>query len=626
MIEKIRYILEAIPGFGLCSIAAKEINLIKTQKIALALILLYPVIVIGTLGAAFSGSGSLGRVDVAFYSPSQIRNFDANSFTSKLSGTGQVNLIPLQSEDAVGEAIRARKAKLGIIVHEPEPTQGRYVIDILNDNSNINRAVFFFQVANDSVRRVGFDITREMLAQIWANLADIKLKLGGEISRVDSFIGQLDRSETELLDLNRQINALDISEMRKKLGRQEATLQGLDPKIDSFGVKITAFSAMADSRIAAITQTQQKLVDYKSEIRETRNQVLSVKSQLDTYKEILDNNPETRRAYEKVISADSMLQKAEADLDTIGQQLGNAKADLANIKTELAATQSDMDSIKNDFQKAKSDLNYFNDQLNYLGKTVDKMNSLIVSSLENKRKVKADLEKSMELMDGFVSKLDELNALSPQFLANPIIINKVNAFDASNLQIITPTALVLVLLLTTLLLTGVSFIVERNEGSYSRLVLSPTGKLEIFAGKILGQMMFAMAESAIILAIAVFGFGVKIASGLPDLFIGLCVISFSFISLGLFITNYTRIQSTTILAGLLVVIPMIFISGILIPVELMSEQIQAASSFQPLTLGVGIATELVIKGTGIQHLVPEMMQLIIPALIFFGFTVANRNL
>ncbi len=657
MIKKLRYLAEAIPGFGLASIAAKEINLIKTQKIALALILLYPIIVIGTLGAAFSGSSTLGKVDVAFYSPKDIQNFDANNFTTKLRNNPQVNLLPLDSEQQVREMINSRKAKLGIIIHEPEPTQGRYVIDILNDNSNINRAVFFFQVANDSVRRVGFDIARELLSQIWINLSGIKEKLRGEVDRVDSFIAQLDGSESELLDLNRSINELDIAEMREKLAKQETTLKSLDPKIEAFGKKMATFSDTADKKIALITDTQGKLANYRGEIHNTKTQMQSIKGQLDQYKEIFAAIPDAKNAYNKLVSTEGTLAQAESDLDNISGQLATAKSDLIGVKKEFSGTQASLDEIRSNFKSAQNDLNYFNDQLNHLGKTVDKMNAMISSSLETKKKVKKNLEESKTLMTGFVSKLDELNALSPQFLANPIIINKINAYDATNLQIITPMALVLVLLLTTLLLTGVSFVVERNEGSYSRLILSPSSKLKIFAGKILGQIIFALIEAGIILTIAIFGFGIKIAgksvapagiasllslkyyiatagvifsapyiAAIAQILAGLAIISFSFIALGLFISNYTKVQSTTILAGLLVVIPMIFISGILIPIELMSEAIQATSSFLPLTLGATIATELMIKGSGLGSLVPELIQLLVPALIFFGFTLANRNL
>ena len=75
-IDSFREKVSRLPGMGLAAIALKEVRLIKTQKIALALILLYPLIVIGTLGIAFTGSIGLTKIDVAFYAPQSLKGFD----------------------------------------------------------------------------------------------------------------------------------------------------------------------------------------------------------------------------------------------------------------------------------------------------------------------------------------------------------------------------------------------------------------------------------------------------------------------------------------------------------------------------------------------------------------------
>lgn len=657
MMKELRYFLESLPGYGLFSIAAKEINLIKTQKIALALILLYPVIVIGTLGAAFSGTQPLAKVEVAVYAPQEISGFDTGKFMSKLEASQQIKPVRVSSEEEVHKSILERKAKLGIIIREPEPTQGRYVLDLITDNSNINRSALFFQVAKDSIRGVGFDLSRELLGEVWENLTDIKQKLKTESGKIDELLAKLDDSEKQLLDLNKSINQIDVEEMRQKLNKQESSLKELGPKIDSFGQKISQYSGITDEKIKRLAEIQSKIRDYKDRTISTKNAVERVKAELDKQKELISRNPSLLSAYNQVASIQEALSQAVTDLEQTNTEIENAKLDLAKAKTELAGTQQQITEIKSGFSKAHQDLNFFNDQLNYLGRTVDKLNEMTASALTAKKKVQNDLTNSRKVMDSFVAKLDELNAISPQFLANPIVINKVVAYDVSNLETVTPMALVLLLLLTTILLTGVSFVVERSEGAYTRMVLSPKKKLEIFAGKVLGQLIFALIEAGIIILIALFVFGVKLGgvglapkalgewlsptyyaflaktffsasylASIAEIMLGLSIVSFSFICLGLFIANYTRIQSTTILAGLLLVIPMIFISGMLIPIELMSDSIQQVSTFQPLTLGITIATEMILKGAHLASMGKEVAMLLMPAIIFFGFTLANRNL
>lgn len=644
MARKVKNVLQMVPGYGILAIAMKEINLIKTQKIALALILLYPVIVIGTLGAAFSGNTTISSIDVAFYAPEHIEGFDTQAFVAKLKETNNVNLLVQQKEEDVEKVIRQRKAKLGIIVEEPEPTSNRYRLSLLTDNSNFASSEFFFQIANNSVRRVGFDTSRELLIEIWNNLSKIKSDLSGEIAKVDSFAQQLEGTEKELLDLNKSVSEIDIVEMRKKLKSQDDILKELEPKIASFGDKISTFGSVSDQKINKINETKDKIRGFKGDIISTKRDIKTVREQLDQYRSVISQNQYLLAAFNKILETESKLANAETQLTQTEAELDRAKNDLVTVKTELSAASKEISDIKGKFATAHGDLNYFNNELSSLGRTVDKVSNLVASSLETKKKVKADLEASKAMMESFVTKLDELHGLSPEFLANPIIINKKPIYDAKNLEIITPIALALLLLLTTILLTGVSFVVERNEGAYSRLLLSTTGKIKLFAGKILGQLIFALIEASIILGVAIVVFGIKIAGtqitpatmgiiftqayllALVQIYAAFAVISVAFISIGLFISNYTKIQSTTILAGLLLVIPMMFLSGIIIPSELMSPQIQEISATTPLSLGILIITELIIKGTFIADLLPEMVKLLVPAFIFIVFTLANKNL
>ncbi|PIN85443.1 MAG: hypothetical protein COV47_02110 [Candidatus Diapherotrites archaeon CG11_big_fil_rev_8_21_14_0_20_37_9] len=625
------------------SIALKEINLIKTQKIALALILLYPIIVIGTLGLAFSGgTNSVGNINVVIYAPDNIQGFNTQDFLAKLEKSERLNLIKANSEEEVKEIIRKRQAKIGLIVHEPEPTNGKFVLDILNDNSNIVSSEFFFQAANDSVRRVGFETSSELLGDIWENLSQIKGDLKNETKRMDNFLQQLEDSEAQLIDLNNSVNEINIGEMREKLKSQEEVLDSTKEKIESFKKRVN--STNFDEELKQIRESKVKVNEAKSEFRNAKNTIIGACATYAPGQECIDLVP---------------FEDVETELNDTSDQLDNAEAKLKDAQAQLTNASSELDEINTDFESANQDLNYFNAELSTLGKTIDKVNELITNSIETKKQVKADLEESKTLINSFITKLDDLQSLSPQFLSNPLIINKINIYTVKKLQIITPIALTLVLMLTAILLTAVSFVTERNQGAYSRLLLSTTSKTGIFIGKILGQLAFALLESLIIILLAVFLFNIDFGgvnvqgflihagncalslggncTGVMDEFIVLTAIfiqlqivlsaiSVSFIAIGLFISNYTKIQSTSVLAGLLLVIPMIFISGIIIPIELMSQPIQEVSGQAPLTIGVVLATEVIIKGTPIIELLGELATLIVPAILFIAYTIFNRNL
>jgi ABC-type multidrug transport system permease subunit/uncharacterized coiled-coil DUF342 family protein len=550
-----------------------------------------------------------------------------------------------------------RKAKVGIIIREPEPTQGRFVVDIINDNSNIINSVFFFQVASDSIRAIGFQTSQEMLSEIWTGLDTIKQKLQLESEKINEFTKKLGEVESQIIDLNNTVNSIDVEEMRTKLQSQKRMIDELEPKITVFQQKISSFRELKQKNSKRIKNAKMKISEYKEIINSIDRQSKEAKEYCtsEKYANAVKNTPELKELCDQIISSFNDLQKIINEFNSLERELTEAEKEFDSIEIELNNASRDLQIIKQRFSQVQGDINYFNSQLSSLQGTINKVNGLISNAVETEKSIRNDLKDAAKILDSFIYNIKQLSMVSPEFLSNPVIINKNSIYKASKLEIITPIALVL---LTSILLTGVSFVNERNEGAYSRLILSPTSKLELFLGKVFGQLMISIFEAGVIMFVAIFFFGVRISGisitifdifdavsgksnlmqifsnffslnfilGLFNLLAVTIVIGFAFICLGLFISNYTKMQSTTILAGLLAVIPMIFISGIIIPMEFMSEIVQKISIIQPLNLGIVLATEVIIKNTMIANLVSECIKLIVPGIIFFLFTILNRNL
>ncbi len=624
MIKKIKFLLEKMPFFPLLAIAMKEIDLIKTQKIAIALILFYPIIVIVTLGFAYSGT-EIVKVNVGFYVSPEATSFDSEKFASKIAEkSSMIKIISYDTEEALREAITKRKVRLGVIVREAEITQGRFVIDVINDNTDFISSALFFQATVESLRSVGFEISRTMITEVWSNLDSIRRDLGNETSRVKKFIAELDKSEKELIELKKSVESIDIQELKRNLEDQEKFVEETVPKVNSFREKIAGFQEVRNEKIEKVRESKQKVEDYKARIT-------NAKKTLERAMELCSGN-DAYGICQNLYSAHNTLSNAERDMDSAQAELTSLENELGKISTDLAAIDTELMDISNRIEASQRNLDYFNSKLDSIGTTVDKVNTLIDESLVAKQRISNDLNSSLSMLSSFISKLDDLKSLNPDFLANPIIINKINAYSKTvrsgneRLTVLTPITLAMVLLLTTILLTGVSFVVERNEGAYSRLLLSRTGKVTLFTGKILGQLIFSVLEASILLMLSNMLFGFQVKGSIIDLLIVTCVVSISFICLGLLITNYTKTQSTTILTGLLIVVPMIFISGIIIPVEFMSKPIQSLSSILPLNIGITLFVEVMLKGTSVLSLTEEIIKLLVPSLAFFIFTIFNRNL
>ena len=88
--------------------------------------------------------------------------------------------------------------------------------------------------------------------------------------------------------------------------------------------------------------------------------------------------------------------------------------------------------------------------------------------------------------------------------------------------------------------------------------------------------------------------------------------------LGLFISTVVRSQLAAMLLSLLVIIPTIYLSGILFPVESMPVALQCVSVIVPTRWYVDIALRLMIQGVELRYVWRETLVLLLMAGVLLG--------
>lgn len=102
-----------------------------------------------------------------------------------------------------------------------------------------------------------------------------------------------------------------------------------------------------------------------------------------------------------------------------------------------------------------------------------------------------------------------------------------------------------------------------------------------------------------------------------ELFMAVILVSVAFICLGLLIASLVKNQSTAILTSLLVIVPMLFLSGIVLPLEFMEGTMQLFSSILPMTIANNLLIGLIIKGLTISQLWFEVGVLLFYSIVSF---------
>lgn len=157
-----------------------------------------------------------------------------------------------------------------------------------------------------------------------------------------------------------------------------------------------------------------------------------------------------------------------------------------------------------------------------------------------------------------------------------------NAADFANLI---PGLLALSLLFGTTSMEAIVITFERMTGAMERLMLYPVSTLTILTGKIAGGACFGITVTIALLIGLLFVFPVTIAD-FPLFFLSLVLSSLAFSALGAFVSvSVKQVFEAQTLANLFR-FPMIFLSGVFIPVHSLPPFLRPVAYAMPLTYSI----------------------------------------
>ena len=146
------------------------------------------------------------------------------------------------------------------------------------------------------------------------------------------------------------------------------------------------------------------------------------------------------------------------------------------------------------------------------------------------------------------------------------------------------------------LLSTVSFLRERTSGTLERLLATPLTRGELVVGYLGGFALFALLQALVILAFTVFVLKVQYRGNLATIFLVEAVLVVGSVSLGLAISAFARNELQAVQFVPLVLVPQIFLSGLLVPVDQLNDILRAISTVMPLTYANEALRSVMVKG------------------------------
>jgi ABC-2 type transport system permease protein len=206
---------------------------------------------------------------------------------------------------------------------------------------------------------------------------------------------------------------------------------------------------------------------------------------------------------------------------------------------------------------------------------------------------------------------------NPDFILNPISINEESIIpgESSYFDFVAPGFIALNVMTAGLTALGAALARERESGTLAGILMSPISRISIIFGKTISYTIRTLFQGGMTLAVAVLLFGVTIR-GNPLLIAFILIVgTISFLGLGIVATSITKEQESAQLILGLLQFPMMFLSGVLFPVEQMPTFFQTFSKFLPLTYAVEALRKVMILGAGIEAIISQLTILIIIGIV-----------
>jgi ABC-2 type transport system permease protein len=208
----------------------------------------------------------------------------------------------------------------------------------------------------------------------------------------------------------------------------------------------------------------------------------------------------------------------------------------------------------------------------------------------------------------------ELTAMGGAVPAPPLIGAEVRVWFNPELEsrfFMIPGILALLLLVITTNLSSMAIVREREVGTLEQLNVTPIARWELITGKLLPYGLIGLIDVLLVVAVAVAWFEVPLRGSFV-LLLTMCVVYLlTTLGLGLFVSTISSTQQQAMMtSSFFFLIPMVFLSGFVFPIENMPGWIQPVTYLIPLRYFLVIMRGIFLKGVGLETLWPQAAALL----------------
>ena len=211
----------------------------------------------------------------------------------------------------------------------------------------------------------------------------------------------------------------------------------------------------------------------------------------------------------------------------------------------------------------------------------------------------------------------EAKAVNTKLLYNPQMKSTYN---------FVPAIMGTLLMLVCAMMTSISIVREKEKGTMEVLLVSPTKPLMIIVAKLVPYLVLAFTILSIILLMSFYVLGVPIKGSLFWIYVVSTIYILLALSLGILVSTIAETQLVALLiSAMLLMMPVIMLSGMMFPIESMPKILQYISAIVPTRYYISAMRKLMIMGVGIEEVYFEVSILISMLIALMSLALAKFN-
>ena len=198
--------------------------------------------------------------------------------------------------------------------------------------------------------------------------------------------------------------------------------------------------------------------------------------------------------------------------------------------------------------------------------------------------------------------LTPLIDLRPVILYNPDLVSR---------NFMVPGVLALIIMVMTMMLTAMALVRESEIGTMEQLLVTPIKPLHLILGKLVPYALVGLVEVGTALPIVLFWFRVPLRGSLLTLLVLTLPFMLCTLATGLLVSTLARTQQQAMmLAAFVFMLPGMYLSGLIFPIQNMPPVFQWITYAVPLRYYVVILRGVFLKGVGFAVLWPQALAML----------------